>query len=74
MLLQRSSNLIRRGLMTSARRAGGHGKPTAQDVLPFNPFQNRWKLLAKMGLYMGTGFGLPFFAVYFQLRKKYGDD
>ncbi|XP_077974372.1 cytochrome c oxidase subunit 7C, mitochondrial-like [Styela clava] len=74
MLTRRFAPIVRRGFSTTIRRNGGHGKPTAQDMLPFDPFQNRYKLLIKMSIYIGTAFSLPFFAVYFQLRKKYGEE
>jgi len=63
---------LRRGFYQSAIRRG-HAKPTAQDMLPFNPFQNKWILLAKISLFFGVAFNAPFFLVRTGLKKKYGN-
>uniref|UniRef100_H2XX83 Uncharacterized protein n=1 Tax=Ciona intestinalis TaxID=7719 RepID=H2XX83_CIOIN len=65
-----STVVVRRGFSQSAVRAGGHGPPTAQDMLPFNPFQNKWKLMVKMGFFIGSGFFLPFYTVYSNLKNQ----
>lgn len=66
--------LLRRGFKSS-----GGAKPiqympanSAQNLLPFNPYQNRWALLFKIGLIYGSGFALPFFVMVFTNWKKNG--
>uniref|UniRef100_H2ZFB7 Uncharacterized protein n=1 Tax=Ciona savignyi TaxID=51511 RepID=H2ZFB7_CIOSA len=65
-----STIVARRGFSQSARRAGGHGPPTAKDILPFNPFQNKWMLMVKMGAFIGSGFILPFYTIYSNLKRQ----
>ena len=66
--------LFRRGLRTAGGRQMVEYMPanTAKDMLPFNPFQNEWLLLLKIGIYSGSAFGTPFFMVWWGLKKKYG--
>lgn len=40
-----------------------------QQNLPFS-VENKWRLLAMMTLYLGSGFAAPFFIVRHQLLKK----
>jgi len=58
--------------MTSAgRQGGGHhdigGVPGAN--LPFG-ITNRYKLALYMGMWLGSGFSVPFLLVRHQLKKK----
>lgn len=61
----------RRGFSQTALMRGAH-KQTAKEQLPFNPFQNKYVLLFKMSAFLGLVFNIPFIAVYYNLRKKYG--
>lgn len=43
--------------------------PLSQQNLPFS-VENKWRLLAMMTVYFGSGFAAPFFIVRHQLLKK----
>merc|ERR1712002_900885 len=45
---------------------------SAQNLLPFNPYQNKWGLLTKIGIFAGSGFALPFVVMVFTNWKKNG--
>jgi len=50
---------------------GAHFENTVYNNMPFD-YRNKYTFAIKMGLYLGTGFGLPFFACWYQLRKSAG--
>ena len=62
--------LLRRGFSTSIRRSGGDHMTTAKDVLPFNPDQNPWILLAKFCVFTWSACWLPFYTVTYHLKKE----
>nr|XP_039325397.1 cytochrome c oxidase subunit 7C, mitochondrial-like [Saimiri boliviensis boliviensis] len=46
-----------------------HCEEDPEKNLPFS-VENKWRLLAMMGLYFGSRFATPFFIVRHQLLKK----
>merc|ERR1711955_16118 len=66
--------VLRRGFQSSggAKQIQYLPANSAQNLLPFNPYQNRWGLLLKIGLIYGSGFALPFFVMVFTNWKKNG--
>ena len=47
-----------------------HVFESAADVVPFNPFQNKFKLCAKFCVWLGGLFAFPFFYVNHSMRPK----
>ncbi|KAJ8036013.1 Cytochrome c oxidase subunit 7C, mitochondrial [Holothuria leucospilota] len=61
-------SLGRRSFSTSLARTAGYGEGVGSNV----PFQikNKWRMLAVMTIFFGSGFGAPFVLVRHQLKKK----
>lgn len=49
-----------------------HVYESARDLLPFNPFQNKWLLTVKASIYIGSVFSIPFWFVYWNTKKSAG--
>ncbi|XP_068127796.1 cytochrome c oxidase subunit 7C, mitochondrial [Hyperolius riggenbachi] len=58
-----------RRFTTSALRRGAHYEEGPGKNLPFS-IENKWRLLAVMTLFFGSGFAAPFLIVRHQLLKK----
>ncbi|XP_018425618.1 PREDICTED: cytochrome c oxidase subunit 7C, mitochondrial [Nanorana parkeri] len=58
-----------RRFTTSALRRGGHYGEGPGKNMPFS-VENKWKLLAVMTAFVGSGFTAPFLIVRHQLLKK----
>ncbi|CAB1321560.1 unnamed protein product [Coregonus sp. 'balchen'] len=57
-----------RRFTTSAVRSSHYGEGPGQN-LPFS-VENKWRLLAMMVVFFGSGFAFPFIVVRHQLLKK----
>ncbi|XP_033625015.1 cytochrome c oxidase subunit 7C, mitochondrial-like [Asterias rubens] len=68
MALGRITTLACRSFSTSVIRRAGYGEGPGSNV----PFQikNKWRLLAVMTAFFGSGFAAPFVLVRHQLKKK----
>ncbi|KZO93294.1 hypothetical protein CALVIDRAFT_540274 [Calocera viscosa TUFC12733] len=61
-----------RALARPAVQARGlHVENTVYNNMPFS-YRNKTAFGVKLGLYLGTGFALPFIACWYQLRKSAG--
>ncbi|XP_075710971.1 cytochrome c oxidase subunit 7C, mitochondrial [Rhinoderma darwinii] len=58
-----------RRFTTSVVRRGAHYEEGPGKNLPFS-IENKWKLLALMTAFFGSGFTFPFIIVRHQLLKK----
>nr|XP_056704783.1 cytochrome c oxidase subunit 7C, mitochondrial [Euleptes europaea] len=58
---------VRRFATSAARRA--HYEEGPGKNLPFS-VENKWRLLAMMSVFFGSGFAFPFLVVRHQLLKK----
>ncbi|XP_077862825.1 cytochrome c oxidase subunit 7C, mitochondrial-like [Saccoglossus kowalevskii] len=61
--------IARRRFSTSLIRLGEHYPEGPGSNLPFK-IQNKWRLLATMTLFFGSGLTAPFLLVRHQLKKK----
>jgi len=72
-LLARASPVVRQSLARSSARAPvrfSHGHAyTPADAVPFN-FQSKTTFGSKVAVYLLTGFSVPFFATWYQLKKS----
>ncbi|KAH9475533.1 hypothetical protein JR316_0012648 [Psilocybe cubensis] len=66
----RSHSIFRQSTQGPAFRRYAHGHAEHQEI-PFST-ENKKALAAKCVAYMGTGFMIPFIAVYYTLTKNKG--